>query len=64
VTDSVTFQRDLHIKEEADAESAIKAEGCEIVELDSVRHDAFAAAVQPIYAEARKLLGEELFKLV
>jgi len=64
VTESVAFQRDLHIKEEADAETAIKAEGCEIVELDSVRHDAFAVAVQPIYAEARKLLDAELFKLV
>ena len=42
---------------------AIKAEGCEIVELDAAQHDAFAAAVQPIYAEARKLLGDELFDL-
>ncbi len=64
VTESVAFQRDLHIKEEEDAENAIKAEGCEIVEPRSAEHDAFAAAVQPIYAEARKLLGEELFKLV
>jgi TRAP-type C4-dicarboxylate transport system substrate-binding protein len=63
VTDSVAFQRKLHIKEEEDAEAAIKAEGCEIVTLDSKQHDAFAAAVQPIYAEARKLLGDELFKL-
>jgi TRAP-type C4-dicarboxylate transport system substrate-binding protein len=63
VTESVAFQRDLHIKEEEDAESAIKVEGCEIVELDSTQHYAFAAAVQPIYAEARKLLGDELFDL-
>jgi TRAP-type transport system periplasmic protein len=63
VTDSVAFQRELHIKEEEDAEAAIKAEGCEIVTLDGKQHDAFAAAVQPIYAEARKLLGDELFKL-
>ena len=34
VTESVAFQRDLHIKEEEDAENAIKAEGCEIVELE------------------------------
>ncbi len=64
VTDSVTFQRELHVKEEADAEQAIKAEGCEVVELNSSRHDAFAAAVQPIYAEAKALLGDELFGLV
>ena len=63
VTESVAFQRELHVKEEEDAENAIKAEGCEIVELDSAQHDAFAAAVQPIYAEARKLLGDELFNL-
>ncbi len=35
VTDSVAFQRDLHVKEEDEAEQAIKAEGCEIVALDS-----------------------------
>ncbi len=64
VTESVAFQRELHVQEEEDAEAAIKAEGCEIVELDAAQHAAFAAAVQPIYAEARKLLGEELFKLV
>jgi len=64
VTESVAFQRGLHVKEEEDAENAIKAEGCEIVELGSAEHDAFAAAVQPIYAEARQLLGDELFKLV
>ena len=63
VTESVAFQRELHVKEEEDAEAAIKAEGCEIVTLDAAQHDAFAAAVQPIYAEARKLLGDELFKL-
>ena len=63
VTDSVAFQRELHVKEEEDAEGTIKAEGCEVVTLDRQQHDAFAAAVQPIYAEARKLLGDELFKL-
>jgi len=63
VTASVAFQRELHVKEEEDAEAAIKAEGCEVVTLDGRQHDAFAAAVQPIYAEARKLLGDELFRL-
>jgi len=63
VTDSVAFQRELHVKEEEDAEATIKAEGCEVVTLDRQQHDAFAAAVQPIYSEARKLLGDELFKL-
>src|SRR3954471_1769887 len=63
VTESVAFQRDLHVKEEEDAEAAIRAEGCEIVTLDAAQHKAFAAAVQPITAEARKTMGEELFKL-
>jgi tripartite ATP-independent transporter DctP family solute receptor len=64
ITESVAFQRDLHVKEEEDAENAIKAEGCEIVTFDAAQHDGFAAAVQPIYAEARKLLGDELFKMI
>src|SRR5882762_5707921 len=63
VTESVAFQRALHVKEEEEAERAIKAEGCEIVTLDAAQHDAFAAAVRPITAEARKLFGDELFKL-
>jgi len=60
---SVAFQRDLHEKEEDEAEQAIRAEGCEIVTLDDSQHKAFAAAVQPIYQEARKSLGKDLFKL-
>jgi TRAP-type C4-dicarboxylate transport system substrate-binding protein len=63
VTASVAFQRDLHVQEEREAEAAIRAEGCEIVELTAAQHDAFAAAVQPIYAEARRSLGDALFKL-
>jgi TRAP-type C4-dicarboxylate transport system substrate-binding protein len=63
VTDSVAFQRDLHVKEEEEAQRAIEAQGCEIVELDSDQHKAFAAAVQPIYREARQTYGDELFKL-
>jgi len=61
--ESVAFQRGLHVKEEEDAEAAIRAEGCEIVTLNAAQHDAFNAAVRPIAAEARKILGSELFKL-
>jgi TRAP-type C4-dicarboxylate transport system substrate-binding protein len=64
VTDSVAFQRELHVKEEEDAEKAIRAERCEIVTLDAKEHDAFAKAVQPIYAEARPTVSADLFKLV
>jgi TRAP-type C4-dicarboxylate transport system substrate-binding protein len=63
VTESVAFQRDLHEQEEEESEAAIRAQGCEIVELDLTQHKAFAAAVQPIYQEARQSLGDELFKL-
>jgi TRAP-type transport system periplasmic protein len=62
VSESVAFQRGLHVKEEEDAEATIRAEGCEIVTLDAKQHDAFAAAVRPITAEAKALLGDELFK--
>jgi tripartite ATP-independent transporter DctP family solute receptor len=64
LTESVAFQRDLHVEEEADARQAIEREDCEIVELTPEQHDAFAAAVQPIMAEAKKLYGNDLFKLV
>jgi TRAP-type transport system periplasmic protein len=63
VTESVKFQRDLHVKEEEDAQRAIEAEGCEIVELNAEQHAAFAEAVRPIAAEA-KTLYDELFGLV
>jgi len=33
------------------------------VELDADQHKAFAAAVQPIYQEARQTYGNDLFKL-
>jgi TRAP-type C4-dicarboxylate transport system substrate-binding protein len=61
---AVAFQRDLHEKEEEDSRRTIEAQGCEIVELSPEQHKAFAAAVQPIYAEARQSLGDDLFKLV
>src|SRR5258707_5284997 len=63
VNESVAFQRGLHVQEELDAEAAIKAEGCEIVELDKAQHDAFAKAVQLSYAQAEPPLANELFDL-
>jgi TRAP-type transport system periplasmic protein len=64
IKDSVAFQRNLHVKEEEDAQRAIEAEGCEIVELDAAQHRAFAAAVRPVMAEAKTLYGDDLFKLL
>ncbi len=60
---SVAFQRNLHEQEEEESRRAIEAQGCEILELDADQHKAFAAAVRPIYQEARQSLSEDLFKL-
>jgi TRAP-type C4-dicarboxylate transport system substrate-binding protein len=64
VKDAIAFQRDLHVREEEDARRAIEAEGNEIVELTPAEHDAFVAAVQPIFAEARGQYGKDLLDLV
>src|SRR5215475_10426429 len=63
VTDAVGFQRDLHVREEKEAGAAIAAAGCEIIELTADEHSAFAAAVQPIYTEARRQYGDEVLAL-
>jgi TRAP-type C4-dicarboxylate transport system substrate-binding protein len=64
VRDAVTFQRDLHVKEEAEAASVITKAGGEIVELAMEQHKAFVSAVSPIYNEARGQFGRELLALV
>ena len=64
INEAVAFQRYLHVKEEDEAEAALRAKGCEIVELDAAQHKLFADKVQPIYAEARKQIGNELFDLM
>jgi TRAP-type transport system periplasmic protein len=63
VKDAIAFQRDLHVQEEEDARKAIEAQGCELVELTAVEHNAFAAAVQPLLDEARATYGGELLDL-
>jgi TRAP-type transport system periplasmic protein len=64
VTAAVAFQRGLHEQEEEEAQRAIEAEGCEIVELDGAQHAAFTAAVEPLRAESRKIYGREMFDLI
>jgi TRAP-type C4-dicarboxylate transport system substrate-binding protein len=64
VRDAVVFQRDLHVKEEEDAMSAIRKEGGNIIELTGAQHEAFVAAVTPIYGEARSQYGRDLLALV
>jgi TRAP-type C4-dicarboxylate transport system substrate-binding protein len=64
VTEAVTFQRDLHVKEEEDAAAEIRKAGGEILELTPEQHKAFVAAVTPIYGEARAQYSRELLSLV
>jgi TRAP-type C4-dicarboxylate transport system substrate-binding protein len=63
VTEAIAFQRDLHVGEEEDAQRTIAAAGCEIAALTADEHNAFAAAVQPIYGEARRQYGDALLAL-
>src|SRR5262245_44892718 len=63
VTDAIAFQRDLHVREEEEAQRAIEAAGGEIVALTSAEHRAFAAAVALRLDEARATFSRELFAL-
>ena len=64
VQDSIVFQRDLHVKEEDEAQVTIRKEGGEIVELTAQEHALFARAVNPIFGEARAQYSRELLSLV
>jgi tripartite ATP-independent transporter DctP family solute receptor len=64
VTESVAFQRGLAEEENVASRKTIEAAGCEIHELTPKEHDAFAAAVQPLLADARKMYGDQMFKMV
>ncbi len=64
VHEAVTFQRDLHVREEDDAQKAIDAEGGETIALTPARHGAFVAAVQPMLRDARTTYGDEMFRLI
>ena len=64
VIEAVAFQRRLAIEENDSARKTIEAAGCEIVELNASEHDAFVAAVQPLLADARKMYGDAMFKMV
>jgi tripartite ATP-independent transporter DctP family solute receptor len=64
VTQAVAFQRKLAVEEHEQSRKIIEEAGCEIVELNAQEHAAFVAAVQPLLNDARKMYGEEMFKLV
>jgi tripartite ATP-independent transporter DctP family solute receptor len=64
VAESVAFQRTLAVEEHDSSRKTIEAAGCEIHELTAQEHDAFVAAVQPLLADARKMYGDAMFKMV
>jgi tripartite ATP-independent transporter DctP family solute receptor len=64
VTEAVAFQRKLAVKENEQSRQAIEDAGCEIVELSPDEHAAFVDAVRPLLADARKMYGDEMFRMV
>jgi TRAP-type C4-dicarboxylate transport system substrate-binding protein len=64
VHDAVGLQRELHVKEEEDAMTAIRAEGGEILELTPDEHNQFVAAVKPVYGETRGKYSREVLALL
>ena len=61
---AVLAQRDLAVEEDREARTAILAQGCEIAELTADQHAAFAAAVEPLVADAGRSYGAEMFAMV
>jgi tripartite ATP-independent transporter DctP family solute receptor len=64
VIEAVVYQRRLAVEEHAQSRRIIEDAGCEIIELNEQEHAAFVAAVQPLLADARKMYGEEMFRMV
>ena len=64
VTEAVTFQRKLAVEENEQSRKAIEDAGCEIVELSPMEHAAFVDAVRPLLSDARKMYGEDMFRMV
>jgi tripartite ATP-independent transporter DctP family solute receptor len=63
IAEAVAFQRDLHLREEDEAQRAIDAERGETVTLSADEHAAFVAAVQPLLREAQRFYGDDLIEL-
>jgi len=64
VTEAVGFQRRLAVEEHELSRKIIEEAGCEIVGLTRQEHEAFVAAVQPLLADARKIYGDAMFRMV
>jgi TRAP-type C4-dicarboxylate transport system substrate-binding protein len=63
-TAAVAFQRGLAIEEDVASRRAIESQGCEIAELEPQEHSAFVNAVQPLWVDARKTYGGEMFAMI
>lgn len=64
VPDAVAHQRSLAVAEEGIARAELEKAGGTVYELTPDDHDAFAAAVAPIYAEARDQFGDTMFTMI
>jgi C4-dicarboxylate-binding protein DctP len=64
ISEAVAYQRKLAVEEHDESYKAIEAEGCKINALTPKEHEAFVAAVQPLLADARKIYGDALFRMV
>jgi TRAP-type transport system periplasmic protein len=64
VHEAVAFQRQEAVREHDEARAAIEAQGCDLAALPSDVLEAFAKVVQPLHQEARRIHGDDLFKLV
>jgi TRAP-type C4-dicarboxylate transport system substrate-binding protein len=64
VSASVEYQRGLAEEEDVASRQAIVAQGCEIADLTAEEHALFAKAVQPLWADARKTFGKEMFAMM
>jgi TRAP-type C4-dicarboxylate transport system substrate-binding protein len=62
--EAIALQREFAVAEEETARKALEAESCEFVELTAGERAAFARAVEPVHAEARKHFGAEVFALL
>lgn len=64
VTASIAFQRSLAEAEDVASRKAIVDERCEIADLTAVELAAFSKAVQPLWTDAQKTYGKEMFGMV
>jgi TRAP-type transport system periplasmic protein len=64
VAASVAYQRGLAEEEDVASRKTIVDEGCEIADLSAEELAAFSKAVAPLWADAQKMYGKEMFAMV